>query len=415
MSPGSAYDDLPSPDFPTSPRTNLPQVLALSLRSGRTSEDRGQDSGYSSFSRRQSDDRDQWRSSEDEYSGRKSDDRRRPGEDEYNGRRSEDAYGGTGRASENNGYGVSQDTGGRKSDERDRDDFVRRPSASASTTSDSTSTTNPQSATATSGMIIPNKSTIAEEEIEVPYGRDLRESSSTAIDDREVHEKSPGLDHGGIADGEPRTERPECGTEEDEDKSALSGGGERSGEDYYDKISYRRASVASDRSNGAAGGSRTGGRASVASDEQEKLRREYEFKIATMQSRITGLERDLGDVEERERKWVDGEERVRQMEEELAVLRTVSGRQILCLCYIHLTCSGLRSRAIRCALYKKSWRNYARPARGTEIVSLVGLKRTRRSWKFSENAVNAWRRNESILKDGCVCLFSACILLIAIL
>ena len=42
----------------------------------------------------------------------------------------------------------------------------RRPSESASVTSDA------QSATAGMGMIIPNKSTIAEEEIEVPYGRD---------------------------------------------------------------------------------------------------------------------------------------------------------------------------------------------------------------------------------------------------
>jgi hypothetical protein len=34
-------------------------------------------------------------------------------------------------------------------------------------------------------MIIPNKSTIAEEEIEVPYGREVRESGGTAVDDRQ--------------------------------------------------------------------------------------------------------------------------------------------------------------------------------------------------------------------------------------
>ena len=35
------------------------------------------------------------------------------------------------------------------------------------------------------GMIIPNKSTIAEEDIEVPYGRELRDSTGTAMDERE--------------------------------------------------------------------------------------------------------------------------------------------------------------------------------------------------------------------------------------
>ena len=33
-------------------------------------------------------------------------------------------------------------------------------------------------------MIIPNKSTIAEEEIEVPYGREVRDSTGTAVDER---------------------------------------------------------------------------------------------------------------------------------------------------------------------------------------------------------------------------------------
>lgn len=55
---------------------------------------------------------------------------------------------------------------GRISGDGDRD-LGRRPSGSVSTASDSTNATNAQRE-----MIIPNKSTIAEEEIEVPYGRD---------------------------------------------------------------------------------------------------------------------------------------------------------------------------------------------------------------------------------------------------
>lgn len=66
-----------------------------------------------------------------------------------------------------------------------------------------------------------------------------------------------------------------------------------------------------------------GGRASVAGDD-DRVRKEYEFKIATMQSRITSLERDLEDVQDREQKWLDGETRVRTMEQELGDLRRVS-------------------------------------------------------------------------------------------
>lgn len=64
----------------------------------------------------------------------------------------------------------------------------------------------------------------------------------------------------------------------------------------------------------------------MGAEEQEKMRRDYEFRIATMQSKIQGLEREVGGAggqRERERKWEDGEERVRSMEEELNGLRRV--------------------------------------------------------------------------------------------
>ena len=79
----------------------------------------------------------------------------------------------------------------RPSEEGERErDLGRRPSASVSTTSDSTSATNAQRE-----VIIPNKSTIAEEDIEVPYGRE-RESSVTAGHENgsrgsRIHERSP--------------------------------------------------------------------------------------------------------------------------------------------------------------------------------------------------------------------------------
>ena len=177
-------------------------------------------------------------------------------------------------------------------------------------------------------MIIPNKSTIAEEEIEVPYGRNSAAARSRGpggggrgSDSEREDEMSPrspaagGL--GGLSGLSARLQQA------DEDEVP----GRGSGEEYYDR-SYGRQSAASDRSTGTAGiGSRMlsggGGRASVAED-NERVRREYEFKIATMQTRITGLERDLEDVQERERKWVESEKRVRAMESELSELRRVS-------------------------------------------------------------------------------------------
>ncbi|KAG2131707.1 uncharacterized protein EDB93DRAFT_1311288 [Suillus bovinus] len=251
-SPASAYDDVPSPEFHTSPRPDMP-ILPPSTRTGRSSEDRG--------------------------SAREEETRR--SEDTHTSRRK-----------------ASQDQGA---------DFGRRPSASASIRSDSTGTTNAQSATATSGMVIPNKSTIAEEDIEVPYGREMRESSGTAVDTRDGVREFDTTDgehehwdqRGGLSGLSARLRN--VHTEDDDVGDVRS--------DEYDKVSLGRASVTSDRS---IGGSRM---PSAAGDEQERLRRDYEFKIATMQSRITSLERDL------EQRELDTQQTVRCLEEELEVAK----------------------------------------------------------------------------------------------
>ncbi|KAH7907886.1 hypothetical protein BJ138DRAFT_1116316 [Hygrophoropsis aurantiaca] len=328
-SPGSAYDDVPSPEFHTSPRSDVP-ALPAGMRSGRASDDRGIDSGYggSSLGQRPN----------DEGSRRR---RTAPSDDEIPGeRRSEDVYSAMGRSGEetSNSYTSrrkpSQDFPPRRSEDRERD-FGRRPSASASIHSDSTGTTNAQSATATSGMIIPNKSTIAEEEIEVPYGREIRDSSGTAVDDRDRGHEHREVDTDGELESAeyPHVQSPMGGLSglsarlrgvdaEDEEGA----GGTRSGDDYYDKMSLGRTSVTSDRSAGI-GSRMMGGRASVGGEEQERLRRDYEFKIATMQSRIAGLERDLGNSEQREQQMMDGQQRIRQLEEELDGFRKRADEQ----------------------------------------------------------------------------------------
>ncbi|KAJ3508039.1 hypothetical protein NLJ89_g5970 [Agrocybe chaxingu] len=313
-SASSTYDDYPAPDFPS----NSPPRKTNSRTSGRISADRPPDSGYGS-SRKPSVDR--RRPSESEFSvGRRSEDNYRRPDDIYAGR--EESFS----AALASRRKPSQDTT-RRSEDRERD-FGRRPSMA----SDSTATVNQaptQSTTATSAVIIPTKSTMEEEYIDIPYGRDARESGVTTIDERDrgpdgrdngveeppdsasdypspMSSRSPPAGLGGLA---ARLK----GVEDDDDVVP----GNRSGDELYDK--YGRSSVDSSRSNGM--GSRLmGGRASV-SEDAEKMRRDYEFKIATMQTQITNLQRDLGEAAANEKKRQESELRVRNLEEELMGLR----------------------------------------------------------------------------------------------
>lgn len=342
--------DVPSPDFPQS----------LKTASSTTMRSTPPDSGYGGSTRRPSEESYRPRPSEDSLSYR-----RRPSEDAYGSREDDSSFG-------RDPYGSSrrkpsqdvianlrnEERGGRRSGDDDRD-LARRPSGSISTTSDSTNATNAQRE-----VIIPNKSIIAEEDIEVPYGRE-RESSSTAVGGRisrspDTRDRSPDqrdTDSELVIDTDPNDSRsPRLEVKglggglgglsglsgltarlrdraADEEEEDWSGTGRSGGEDYFDKMSLGRASVASDRSAGAGQArssanmnsgrlSKTGG----SMENTEALRREYEYKIATMQSRITGLERSLEDAEERGRRMRDegAEEKVKVFEEEIRFLRDVS-------------------------------------------------------------------------------------------
>jgi hypothetical protein len=273
VSPGSAYDDFPSPDFPTAPRDRDKDG-----RLGRLSEDRDRPPSSGSRPRRSQDDHNPPMVA-------------RRGDDPYGEAPSNEPL------SDRDPYTLSrrkpsQDTTATARSQQQ--DLGRRPSVASGT--DSTSATNAQSATVTSGIIIPNKSTIAEEDIEVPYGR-----SESVPEDGEPDEVEGGL--GGLAR--------RLAQDPDTD------GGARS-DDYYDKISFGRISVASDRS-------ARGGRASAAPNEDgEKMRRDYEFRIATMQSRIASLEREVEDGDVRTHQLKLSDQRIKQLEDDLDKFRRVS-------------------------------------------------------------------------------------------
>ncbi|KAG8849964.1 component of the polarisome [Tulasnella sp. 330] len=157
--------------------------------------------------------------------------------------------------------------------------------------------------TATSGVVIPNKSTIAEEEIQVPYGRDDDESRDFdsaserggPVDPKRFppHQPNRSLSQGLNALGTSLLNGPiSPGTDEDGgmDRDRVVGRGQG---DYYDT----RASTVSTGSvlAGANGGRGTREEREAA----EQMRSEYEFKIATMQNRISTLETDLANTKDR--------------------------------------------------------------------------------------------------------------------
>ena len=361
-SPGSTYDDFPSPDFPTAPRDrDREPPPPVPTRFGRTSEDRERPPSGGPPPRRSQDD--------------------------YNppliGRRGDDPYGEAGPnepLSDRDPYASSrrkpsQDT---TATARSQQDLGRRPSIASG--SDSTSTTNAQSATVTSGIIIPNKSTIAEEDIEVPYGRS---ESAPEDGDGEADEVEGGL--GALAR--------RLGQDPDTD------GGARS-DDYYDKMSFGRTSVTSDRSARA-----VGGRASAPLNEDgEKMRRDYEFRIAKMQTRIVGLEREVEDGDVRVHQLGQSDQRIKQLEDELDRFRRVCFANDLFQILSSALHSGPRSKAQKFWLFKGSL-----TTRVKKLSARSGKHgahdRTRRSYRFFANVASDLKKNVPRL---CVQLLSLC-------
>ncbi|KAG5341528.1 hypothetical protein C0989_009889 [Termitomyces sp. Mn162] len=373
-------EDYPAPDFSS---TSPPRAPLPGRGSSRTSADRPADSGYGSVSsRRPSEDRrrpsedivtdrrrpsedivaDRRRPSEDIVADRRRPsedivtDRRRPSEDivasgrrsEEGYRRNEDTYGGK-YGEDNYTSSASQSSTSRRKPSQDTTRDYRRPSGAVSNSGSSDTTVNHnQSTTAASGMIIPNKSTIEEEYIKVPYGRE-RESGSMSVDERDR-----GGDGGRLTDGEPDSasdypmspQSPPAGLsglsarlkdvngDDSDDRDAGIMGG-RSRDEYLD----------TDRSIGDMG-SRSAGKINGTED-QDKMKRDYEYKIATMQTQIINLQRDIGDADERERKSVEAESRVKQMEEELTIFKRRAEEQTSAMRIMQKELDELREARLR--------------------------------------------------------------------
>ena len=164
--------------------------------------------------------------------------------------------------------------------------------------------------TTTSAMIIPSKSTIATEEIETPFERPISTASSIQQND-------------GASIGEDEDDE-----DDDEDlrngrASAIVKGADKDDGGYYENSSYGRASPGSIMSP-AVSRSNTVASTREGSESAERVRRDYEFKVAQMQTKINGLENDLADAL---RQRDDGQDSVRRLNEELEDLRIRSSEQ----------------------------------------------------------------------------------------
>jgi len=267
--------------------------------------------------------------------GRTSEDRYRRPDDLYAARDSDVGFGASGSSKS----AQSQELNGlRRSEDGDRHEYGRQPSAAVSTsgTSDTTTSTVPaaQSATAISGIIIPTKSTIEEEDIKIPYGQDKRESGSTTMDERSGEILSYRDIRRGtyIIDGEPDSASDYPSPMSPQSPPAGLGGlaarlrnvggdddgdlGRRSGSEEY----FSRSSVSLD---GPGSGLGMRMRSSL-SEEQEKMKRGYEYKIATMQNEISNLSRDLEENTTSEKKRKEEEAMLKARIEESESLRRVS-------------------------------------------------------------------------------------------
>ncbi|EIN06462.1 hypothetical protein PUNSTDRAFT_105483 [Punctularia strigosozonata HHB-11173 SS5] len=313
-SPASEYDEPVSPELPSSPPPPVPKGPrrpSEDMYGGRSSQE-----GYS-------------------YGGRSSQDRRRPSEDRRSNARSEDPYGGVdddsysqpapARRGPANSF---RDPNERRRPSEDSTASRRKPSAD---TSRSMSTLRERERerdrdregsvasgeqTAMSGMVIPSKSTIAEEEIEVPYGRDggdeyePDESPRTARsrNGRDPFDKEPEPETGSEGGLSPRT--PQLG---------LGGGGFGG----LSGLSARLREVGEDDEPVPG----RGGGAGASREVEERMRRDYEAQIKELQGKIKSLEREVGDVQELESRAADAEARVRQLEDELENMRQRTDEQ----------------------------------------------------------------------------------------
>jgi len=213
----------------------------------------------------------------------------------------------------------------------------------------------PNPTATTSDMVVPNKSRMREEEIEVPYARD-----SMIMDEPRAQSRSsnrPGS-RSSFQDqrGTPTGMRQDSG-----DVMSPASADDR---EYYDRMSF--SSNVTNKSKLPTG---SGGY----DEKEQKIRSDYELKIAGLERRLQAAERDRDDARRQE---AFEAERRREMEDELRGMKEVSHQPGNLLTY-----SEPPHMRLRYAHYSMSWISPKTPQKPLEHMAsrTPGAPKRRRS------------------------------------
>lgn len=190
------------------------------------------------------------------------------------------------------------------------------------------SSSNPHVTAATSEVVVPNKSRMREEDIEVPYARDSRimderdrdrSSSSRAPSrssarDRPMSRSSLSLQEESTTPRDARR-NPNVNVNGNANADATASPGTTDDREYYDRMSF--SSNVTNKSKLAAGSAGTG----WDEEREQKIRAEYEFRVAGLERRANQAEAER---DEARRSELAGRERARELEEEVRGLKEVS-------------------------------------------------------------------------------------------
>ncbi|KAG8788967.1 component of the polarisome [Serendipita sp. 397] len=314
--PDSVYEEFPSDSKPSQPATSGPSRTRSPEQMGGPGR-MGQPNGMMSTLNSNS-------------NNNKGPDRRPTPEQPPYGRRSEEnrAFGRQPSQASRDNDGESTYSGARRRPSNDTDtQYARKMQDQIS----------PGPSSATAGVVIPNKSTIAEEEIQVPYGRDSRARDSDIRDsvvtdgsgEENFPRRSPPKENlsvsnnwdrspstplqgglsalaAGLKRGQPQPQQLDLSDEDDRteffETSTVGGGRARSGSG---------SSNATRRKMETRGG--------MDREETEKMRKDYEYRITSLQSKNATLQEELDIANKRKR---EDEDLIRELRDEIGSMRS---------------------------------------------------------------------------------------------
>jgi hypothetical protein len=169
-------------------------------------------------------------------------------------------------------------------------------------------------------VVVPNKSTISEEVIEVPYAKHDEDEEEIVMRPTSSQSQRREAEVGNTRDSRQSSVRGQSRAE-NRDYSRDGGGNERDG---YARTSVASTSLSASRQQPAASVKPTLSASNSASDliREQRVRGDLEAKLTGMERRLQGLEKELEDSGRRER-WE--RERTRELEEEVRGLKERAG------------------------------------------------------------------------------------------